>query len=195
MPTILSLTTDAILALLAKKSSVATRFMTQMYYGPTGPRSVINTGQNTLSVVPFWVSEQTTFDRIGVNITVAAATGGVARLGIYNDNGFGVPASLALDAGTVATVTPGAKEIIISKTLSPGLYWLAEVSQGVATGAQMVCMNGAPVIGNAGANLSLATAQSAAVGHMQFNVTGTLPATFVSSSTSATPIVVALRAA
>jgi hypothetical protein len=58
------------------------------------------------------------------------------RLGIYQDNGSGVPGALILDAGTIDASTTGQKSITISQSLS-GLIWLAAVEQGGSGGAQL----------------------------------------------------------
>lgn len=83
---------------------------------------------NDLHVRPFLVPVRRAFDRIGVNVTGAAAAGGVLRFGIYADGG-GVPGSLLVDAGTVSSTSTGAREVTISQTLNPGVWWLAAVTQ------------------------------------------------------------------
>ena len=80
-------------------------------------------GQGTLLVRPFIVPIRRSFDRIGINVLTASASG-AARLGIYGP-GDGRPGTLVVDAGTVSTATTGAKEITISQSLDPGIYWLA----------------------------------------------------------------------
>lgn len=65
---------------------------------------------------------------MNIEVTVAASSG-VVRMGIYADNG-GVPGTLILDAGTVANTTTGAKAKVVSQPLSPGVYWVALVTQG-----------------------------------------------------------------
>ncbi len=82
---------------------------------------------NTLIGQPFFVPVTATYTGIAIHVTTAAALT-EARLGIYNDN-TGVPGSLVLDAGTVATTSTGAKEITISQSLSgPAWYWVACVT-------------------------------------------------------------------
>lgn len=67
----------------------------------------------------------------------------MVRLGIYADDGTGVPTGAPiLDAGTISTGsgdagnvatggTPGVYEITVSTTLQPGLYWIGGGAQGV----------------------------------------------------------------
>ena len=82
--------------------------------------------QNQLQAVPFYVGNPTSFNGIGVNVQVGAASTTV-RLGIYADNS-GRPGALIVDAGTVSTATTGEKIASITQTLS-GSIWLAAVSQ------------------------------------------------------------------
>jgi hypothetical protein len=88
---------------------------------------------NQVYVRPFLVSVRRAFDRIALNVSVAATggSGGVIRLGIYSP-GTGVPGALLVDAGTASSESTGVKEMTISVTLDPGVYWLAAVAQ-VAT--------------------------------------------------------------
>lgn len=103
------------------------------YYQPSNPSDQNNAAAlNELYAVPFPVSVGTTFDRIGIEITVGAATA-VVRLGIYTSENGPRPANLVLDAGTIDASTTGSKEIVISQTLTPGFYWLVACLQ-TATG-------------------------------------------------------------
>lgn len=72
--------------------------------------------------IPIFVSETTTYIRIGVYVHVASA--GTADLRIFNWSN-GLPSSLVLSTGTVNTGTTGAKEIVISQQLTRGYYFLA----------------------------------------------------------------------
>lgn len=94
------------------------------------------TGANTVNqcyYVPFYVDVTATFDRIACYITVNGSAGSVVRMGIYNDNA-GVPGTVLLDAGTVATDAGAAaiKAITINQQLTPGIYWTAIVAQTAA---------------------------------------------------------------
>jgi hypothetical protein len=101
-------------------------------YDYTGPGTSSSTAMVTseLKVSPLVIHKTTTLSSIGVYVQVAA-TGGSIRLGIYsNSTSEDYPSTLVLDAGLVSATTTGAKTITISQTLTPGLYWLAAVSQG-----------------------------------------------------------------
>ena len=95
--------------------------------------SVLAIVPDKLWFIPLIVGEQTTFTRIGVNVTSALASSEMC-LGIYKADGDGrFPSTLILDAGTVDTSTTGEKEITISQTLEPGIYHVAGVAdQGIS---------------------------------------------------------------
>lgn len=97
-----------------------------------GAGSAATAGQ--VSYTPIYVPSSTTFDRIAISVSSAAAAGKLARLGIYDATGTnGLPGALVLDGGTVAVDALGAKEVTISQTLATGRYWLAFVSDGTPT--------------------------------------------------------------
>lgn len=103
---------------------------------------------NLLTVHPLDIGEAVTLDRIGIEVTTAAASS-FCRLGLYADHG-GKPGALLLDAGQVDASTTGVKEITISQALNPGVVWLAYVSQGgTPTVRRSSSELGLPGIGNA----------------------------------------------
>lgn len=80
----------------------------------------------TIRCMPFVISQPRTVKSMSINVTVAAAAGNTARLGIYQDNGNVKPGNILLDAGEVAVNTTGFKTIAsLAQTLQVGLYWLA----------------------------------------------------------------------
>jgi len=84
---------------------------------------------NTLWALPLAVPKTTKFDLISFRITTLAGAGGVARAGIYRDNGNMYPGSLIFDTGSIATdAATGMKNTTITTAVQifqPGLYWLA----------------------------------------------------------------------
>jgi hypothetical protein len=100
------------------------------YYSPSEDVTVgtLTMVLNRMWAVPFNVGRQVTLDRIGLEVTVAGTAGNVIRLGIY-DTQAGLPGNRILDAGTVPGDAIATPEIVINQALSPGLYWLAAVSQ------------------------------------------------------------------
>lgn len=96
-----------------------------------------------LRVSPWVVTGSVVVDRLFIELTSAGDANSVVRLGIWaNDSSTGKPSTLVLDAGTISTGsgnagnvtggTPGVYEIAVSKALTPGLYWVGAVTQGVS---------------------------------------------------------------
>jgi hypothetical protein len=80
---------------------------------------------------PIMLAVGRTADRIGIEVTTAGtAATSVHRIGVWADNN-GLPGTLLLDAGTVATDSTGIKEVTISLALaSRTIYWLGVAQQG-----------------------------------------------------------------
>jgi hypothetical protein len=146
--------------------------------------SVISTSTftiNRLFYVPFFLQESITMDRIGAECTSAVASS-TFRLGLYNADADGLPASLVFDAGTIDTSSTGLKTITISQTVStPGLYFLAYAQQGGATNATMRCL-----LGTSGNWSPVASTTMAGSNHFtsynQDSVTGAFPSTATPSA-------------
>ncbi|MFA5383995.1 MAG: hypothetical protein WC364_04925 [Eubacteriales bacterium] len=100
------------------------------YYGMIGCTNYISSGvmvADKIYAMPFYVGVNESFDRIGVSVNTGS---GNAHLGLYDDNGSGLPNSLLFDTGEISVSTGGLKESIISQALTPGLYWLAGLFSG-----------------------------------------------------------------
>lgn len=97
------------------------------------PQTTLALTVNRLVLTPFRVPVRRAFDRIGINVTTAAtaASGGVLRMGLYASSG-GIPGSLIVDAGTISSETAGGREVVISQTLDPGVYWIGVCAQVAA---------------------------------------------------------------
>lgn len=84
---------------------------------------------NTLWALPIIVPLTTKFDEISFRIMTVSSAGGVARAGIYRDNGNCYPGSLIFDTGSIATdASASSKSTTITaavQILQPGLYWAA----------------------------------------------------------------------
>ena len=100
---------------------------TRYYSGPTLAYYGANLAilANYIYALPFVVSKWGTYDRIAIDVRVAAA--GNAKIGIYRDNN-GYPGALILDSGNVAVNGVGVAEAVINQVLPAGWYWLAVVS-------------------------------------------------------------------
>jgi hypothetical protein len=93
------------------------------YIGYQGLMGVIVTA-GSIYYTPIFVSEKTTYIRIGIYVLTKGAAGTTADLRIFQW-ADGVPGALLLSCGTVSTATTGAKEITISQELDRGYYFLA----------------------------------------------------------------------
>lgn len=105
-------------------------FVSGDYYsmlGASGTATNFAINANRMYLVPFYVPETATFDRIGIYVSSTAAAS--VRLGIY-ENSSGVAGDLVVDAGTVSTASSGLQTATISQSLTQGVYWLAAISNG-----------------------------------------------------------------
>ncbi len=166
---------DAGAALATLGASPFSGFTAGRYFFPHSAALTTTAGTlNRLTAVPFLVGKTTTFDRIAVEVTAFIASG-LQRLGIYGDNGSGSPGSLVLDAGTVSTDTPnGAKEITISQSLTPGVYWLANVPQT----ASATCRAHNPIVTPVLVGALSAPGNAHSSGYYVDSVSGALPNPF-----------------
>lgn len=118
-----------------------------LYYGPSGQGEAAggSTSLGDLKLLPMWVYRTMSFDRVGVDHFATAGTAGTTfRIGMWRDDGAG-PATLVLDAGTVAMDTAtGRKEITISLTIPPGLYWVGGAGQGAGASRGNIRRVGVP---------------------------------------------------
>lgn len=89
---------------------------------------------NNLYAVPFYMpGVPNTIVKIGIRVT--AASGSLARLGIYKDKGEAkfYPHKLLVDLGTVDISGTGVKTITMRREMPRGLAWLAFVMNGSPT--------------------------------------------------------------
>ena len=148
---------------------------------------------DTMYLVPIFISESFTIDRIAVEVTTSAASATV-RLGLYSSVDS-VPSALIADFGTVDASTTGVKELTISQALTKGLIWGAYVCSNsssvrlrqISDGHQMLTFP------------STAAQAFDTIGYTQTGVTGALPnpttATIKTSGQVAFNGIVALRRA
>jgi hypothetical protein len=81
-------------------------------------------GGNILRGIPIVISDNQSWDRIGLEVTTAGSAGSVIRLGLYSSSNC-MPANRIADFETVPGDSLGIKTIVISETLTPGLYFIA----------------------------------------------------------------------
>lgn len=163
--------------LLPGSAPAATRWRSGQYYTSPAVSAAATAAptQNTMRAHPLDVPHDVTVDRIAVEVTGAGGAGSVVRLGIYLDDGTGVPGALLLDAGAgIDGTSATGQAITISQALSRGRLWLACVSQ-VGTVPTMRALAG----GVAGVDLGTTIATNVAVGYQSGTSTsGALPASF-----------------
>jgi hypothetical protein len=150
----------------------------------------IEPDQNRMYAIPFIVDSLISVDRIGITVNTADSTGSV-RLGVY-ESSAGLPSSLLIDAGTVSITTTGNKEITISQTLLPGLYFLAAVGQSINGNGRVVGVGG--VTFQMKSTLKTSVPFANAGGYYGDGVSGALPSVFGVPTNSGFATFVFLRA-
>jgi hypothetical protein len=123
-------------AVVPLNGSVINSYYTTMIGGGTW----VNKAQvlNLMICTPIWL-EAGTLDRLAQEHNATTAAGETARLGLYADNGRGIPGALVVDGGTIDLSTAtGVKTVTISNVITRGLYWLALVRQGGGVLAQLI---------------------------------------------------------
>lgn len=162
------------------------------YWSPPSTRTTTALVAGTMYTHPVSSATARLWDRIGAEVTGAAASSTIT-LGIYADDGEGSPGALLLDAGTIDGNSATAQEITISFVPEPGkTYHLAAL-----------CIGGTPTVrthsvGNwSGRNNSLANATAAAVVRNGTNRTGlastSLPDPAAANTVAGQVPVIALR--
>lgn len=157
------------------------------YYFTSSPFAVSTSstqGVGSLKLMPWIVPNACTLSRMGAEVTSAGEAGSLVRLGLYADNGAGLPGLLVLDAGTIAGDSNTVQEISITAPLQPGLYWAAAVVQNVSvTQPTMRICNSPANIQNIYTGTSIPSS-SLGVGCLtKSGVTGALPGSITSPAT------------
>lgn len=104
----------------------------------------IEQAAHDLVVLPMYIPEEMTFDRVATNV-LSPGGGGMWFL-IYKDNGSGYPGELAFSVHRWAPTSPGLVFTTTEFTLQPGLYWIGFHSDG-NQGCQGLYTKSLPVIG------------------------------------------------
>lgn len=108
---------------------------------------------NTLYAVPFTAPRAMALDRLGLNITGAAAGGKLLRLGLYLATPYGLPDVLIVGSGALAADATGvALATVDAKLKAHALYYFACVSDGTPTVTSLT-MNVSPFGGNDGTDV------------------------------------------
>lgn len=142
---------------------------------------------NELRAYPFPVYRPLQLGALFIQVTVAGSADSVVRMGVYADDGTGLPGALLMELGTISTAAPGVLTLNVPAPilLSTGLYWVAGVTQGT-TAATLV------TVVNVGQNQALWAGAAAFspvfAGYRHNAVAGALPAMYVSAGAAINPI-------
>lgn len=95
------------------------------YYWPLGwgGGTAASKSANIYNYLPIWLPVPMTFDRIGINVTVAASSGKSAILGCYKHTANQI-GNLQFDAGEVAIDSVALQLASINQQLTAGYWWL-----------------------------------------------------------------------
>lgn len=149
------------------------------YVGPSAPAVTTRVhGTNAAYASPIVLGRQTSFDRIGVEVTGAATAATVLSIGIYSDSN-GLPGALLYDCGTVLVDAVAWVEATVSITLPAGVYWFATALL-TAPGTPPTVRAHSGAIAPAASATALTASQTALPGYSKSSVSGSLPASFSS---------------
>lgn len=159
------------------------RFRSGFYSIIGNQTSTSNTlGVGSLRMYAFIVPTAVTFTAIGAEVTVAGDAGSKVRLGIYADDGNGLPSARVLDAGTIAGDTVGVQEVACNATLTPGIYWIGGAVQDVTTTQPTMRTIGSPILPIQVYSASLPATNQNVTGVNLGGVTGSFPSTVAPST-------------
>ena len=142
---------------------------------------IVGLSSATFYAVPFTSPRSGTIDRIGVNVTSAAAAGKKARLGIYSATSATnlYPSAKVLDSGEIAIDATGAVEATVSQALTAGtLYWLVILADAAISVKAVQPSSCSPILGFESTYTTPQTQISVAQAY------GALPSTFTGSGTT-----------
>lgn len=133
-------TTDLDLAISALKANAPnTRYRVGGYYGPgDGPVGTLLMTNQQMVLGPMMIESFFVTNEVGIDVTTAGTEGNL-YVAIYLDNGSGYPGALYYTTPAL-TVTPGAfkSTAALAIPLTPGLYWVGCLVNGVVTTAPTI---------------------------------------------------------
>lgn len=140
---------------------------------PVGPTITVTPAVGNMMAVSLVLQFPTRVTSLSARVTFGVADA-FLRLGVYMDNGAGMPGALVYDAGAVDASSTGTKTASFAAlTLPAGAYWLVAAAQGMA---------GASYTGVAASTLDspAVSADAAIVGTALYasGVSGALPGSF-----------------
>lgn len=141
-----------------------------------------STGAGNMFCVPLFLPT-CEIDQIACEITTAVASS-VCRIGLYLDDGEGLPGALLAEADTtVDSSTTGNKELALALSLTEGLYWGAFMVDTAASSVGYRCVAasfGMPAVtSDTFARFRNGTFDQGRSGYLRQSITaGAMPATF-----------------
>lgn len=161
------------------------------FYGPIGlvtQGSAVTFTADRLYATPFYCSTSITAIRLAINVGALNGASGGVRVGIYsNSTTDDYPNARLADAGVIPTDTVlgnvGPNIATISVALTPGLYWLVAVRQGVSNPNLYGFSITNGVLSEVIPTGTISSTSYGAVAWSQAGVTGALPATFTTTKT------------
>lgn len=132
---------------------------------------------------PIIISENQSWDRIGLEVTAIGSAGSVIRLGLYNSSNC-IPTNRIADYGTVPGDSLGVKTIEISETLTPGLYFFALNNNSTTSpGLRSVTKDAIPPVLGLPATFGTTLVATSITSPLTYT---TMPSTFPTSGMTAT---------
>jgi len=164
---------------------------TGYFYAPIG---LVTQGSGTTftadlaHAVPFYCPQTITAIYLSINVTSLNRASGGVRVGIYsNSTTDDYPNARLADGGVIGTDTVGGSTgpnlAIISVSLTPGLYWLVGVRQGVSNPGLYSYTTTNGVMSEVIPTGILSSSSYGAVAWTQSGVSGALPATWTTTKT------------
>lgn len=157
--------------------------------GQLSVSTTVTSGNGTMRLVPFIVTQACTIVAIGSEFTVAGDAASVFRMVVYADDGTAYPGALLLDGGSISTGTGNAGTVATGGTpgvymntgitplaLAPGMYWAGGALQGVTV--TQPTMRTALWFPFAAAPNAVPVTGGSNIGYAQTSVTGTPPSSF-----------------
>lgn len=126
----------------APQPALLLQYATGFYYATPGSTASAAATKDALYYTPFWFVGGQAWDKIGVYVATGVASS-VARLGIYSSVNGKPSAKMAEGASTPSTASSSsAAEADLTWTAPyTGVFWLASVNQGGASGATLTALN------------------------------------------------------
>lgn len=161
-----------------------------------GTNTSATIGNGNLTLAPLIIQDAVTLVRIGCEVTIVGDAASTFTIAIYGDLGPGAhyPNALLFDSsatGSASTILANGlisgnsatvQEITVAWTLTPGLYWVGGVLQGV-TVTQPTFRCPVTPTWQVATGTTIPAANTSNTGFKQASVTGALPGTFSSTVT------------